>query len=268
MEKNLDNNIMAASEPPDRDPTSEQMRPDETLEDLELRGLKLLQKARGFRFGIDAVLLAHFTGLKNRERVMDLCTGSGIIPLLFAGKTDARDILGLELQVPYADMADRSVKLNGLEDRVRILPGDVRDRKLLASLGRFDVVTCNPPYKARGTGLINPADEKMIARHEVTLELADVIAAAALLLRDQGRLCLVHRPERLFDIYQLMADHQMELKRVRLVAPAEGKAPNLLLAEGVKGQKPYLKWEPQLTVYQANGRYTDEIKEIYQDGRH
>lgn len=243
-------------------------RADESLEDLEVAGLCLLQKQSGFRFGVDAVLLAHFTGLKDREAVMDLCTGSGIIPILLAGKTRSKRIMGLELQEKYAEMAARSVSGNQLQDRVTIVPGDVRELAKLKNLDKFDVVTCNPPYKARGHGILNPADELMIARHEVTLELADVIRAAAALLRDHGRLCLVHRPERLFDIYRLMAENGLELKRIRLVAPREGKAPNLMLVEGVRGQRPYLKWEPELRVYRPDGTYTDEIKEIYGDGRH
>ncbi len=286
MEKNHDKNEVKTPEiEPETDPDKEQQpetgagtdrladfttlrRADESLEDLGVAGLYLLQKQSGFRFGVDAVLLTHFTGLKDRESVMDLCTGSGIIPILLAGKTRSRRIMGLELQAKYAEMAARSVSGNQLAERVTILPGDVRDLAGLRTLDKFDVVTCNPPYKARGHGLLNPADELMIARHEVALELADVIRAAAALLRDNGRLCLVHRPERLFDIYRLMAEHGLELKRIRLVAPREGKAPNLLLVEGVRGQRPYLKWEPELRVYRPDGTYTDEIKEIYGDGRH
>lgn len=245
-----------------------QINDDETLEDLGLDGLKLLQKARGFRFGTDAVLLAHFCAPRGRERIMDLCTGSGIIPVLIAGKTRVREIVGIELQEKYAAMAQRSITGNQLEDRITIRQGDVTDREFLADFGKFDLVTCNPPYKEWGRGIPNPGDELMIARHEVTLKLEDVIRAADLLLKDNGRLCLVHRPERLFDIYRCMQEHHMELKRIRMVCPSHGKAPNLMLVEGRKGQKPYLKWEPELAIYEADGTYTNEVKEIYQDGRH
>ncbi len=244
------------------------LQQDEAVDDLQLKGLKIIQKNRGFRFGTDAVLLTYFTGLKNRESVMDLCTGTGIIPLLFSGKSDAKKIYGLEIQAKYADMAERSVRLNNLEDRVKIILGDVRDHALLESLGRFDVVTANPPYKMAGTGHTNPEDELTIARHEVKMTLEDVISAADRLLRPNGRLILVHRPERLLDIVMTMRQYHLEPKRIQMAAPAFGKAPNIMLVEGKKHQKPYLKWEPQIEIYKADGTYADLVKEIYGDGRH
>ncbi|MFZ2258674.1 MAG: tRNA1(Val) (adenine(37)-N6)-methyltransferase [Clostridiaceae bacterium] len=244
------------------------IKEDETVDDLGLGGLFLLQKKTGFRFGTDAVLLAHFAALKNRESVMDLCTGSGIIPILLAGKSTAKVIAGVELQAKYAEMAGRSVLVNELSDRVTIHQGDVKDLAFLDGLGHFDVVTCNPPYKEVGTGMLNPMDERMIARHEITIDLKAVIKGAALLLGNQGRLCLVHRPERLFEIVNLMRANHLEPKRIRLVAPSTGKVPNMLLVEGIKFAKPYLKWEPQLEIYHPDGSYTNEIKEIYNDGRH
>lgn len=246
----------------------ELIKEDETVEDLGLRGLFLLQKKTGFRFGTDAVLLSHFTSLKNRESVMDLCTGSGILPILFSGKSASKTIAGVEIQGKYAEMAARSVLGNGLTDRVAIHQGDVRDLKFLKSLGHFDVVTCNPPYKEQGTGMLNPLDERMIARHEITIDLRAVIAGAAALIGHRGRLCLVHRPERLIEIFSLMREYDLEPKRIRLVAPSEGKAPNMVLAEGVKSGRPYLKWEPELKIYEPDGTYTPAIKEIYNDGRH
>ncbi len=240
---------------------------DETVEDLGLKGLKLIQKKRGFRFGTDAVLLSWFTGLKDRGSVLDQCTASGILPVLFAGKSLSARIEGVELQELYAEMAGRSVRLNDLAGRVRIHQGDVRDLDFLKSLGHFDVVTANPPYKPKGTGLVNPADDKMIARHEITLELEELIQGAALILGDKGRFCLVHRPERLMDIADLMRRYDLEPKRIRLVAPTRGKAPNLVLVEGLKHQKPYLKWEPQLEIYGADGSRSPEVEEIYNEHR-
>ena len=240
---------------------------DETVEDLGLKGLQLIQKKTGFRFGTDAVLLSWFTRLKDRESVLDLCTGSGILPVLFAGKSRSSRITGVELQEPYAEMAARSVALNDLEERVRIFPGDVRDLGFLRSLGHFDVVTANPPYKRQGTGLLNPADDKMIARHEITLDLEGLIRGASLVLGHKGRFCLVHRPERLLDIFDLMRKHDLEPKRIRMVAPVGGKAPNMVLVEGLKFQKPYLKWEPQLEIYQADGSRSREVEEIYNEHR-
>lgn len=244
------------------------IKEDETVDDLGLGGLHLLQKKTGFRFGTDAVLLSHFTTLKNRESVLDLCTGSGILPVLFSGKAASKRIAGVELQAKYAEMAQRSVQLNSLGDRVTIHQGDVRDLPFLKSLGHFDVVTCNPPYKEAGTGMLNPMDERMIARHEIMVDLEAVIQGASAVLGDRGRLCLVHRPERLIEIFTLMRQFDLEPKRIRLVAPFKGKVPNMVLVEGIKFQKPYLKWEPELVIYEADGSYTTQIKEIYNDGRH
>lgn len=239
----------------------------ESIEDLELGGLYILQKEKGFRFGVDAVLLSHFTNLKNRETLIDLCSGTGILPILFAGKTSARIIKGLEIQEKYAKMAQRSILMNGLEDRVEIVLGDLKDLDLIKSLGTYSVVTANPPYKKQGSGNFSKDEEILIARHEYAMELDDLILAAELLLKDQGRLCLVHRPERLIDIITSMRDHNIEPKRIRMVAPRLNKAPNILLIEGIKGAKPYLKWEEEIYVYDDKG-YSDEIKRIYGDERH
>lgn len=247
---------------------SELIKDDETVEDLGLGGFHLLNKKSGFRFGTDAVLLSHFAMLKNRESVMDLCTGSGIVPVLLAGKSTSETIAGIELQPKYAEMAQRSVRGNDLTDRITIYQGDVKDRAFLKSLGRFDVVTCNPPYKPQGTGMLNPMDERMIARHEITIDLNAVIEGASLLLGNRGRLCLVHRPERLIEIFDLMRRYQLEPKRIRLVAAGTGKVPNMVLVEGIKAGRPYLKWEPQLEIYHPDGTFTQEIKEIYNDGKH
>lgn len=239
----------------------------ETLEDLGLKGLKLIQKKKGFRFGTDAVLLSWFTGLKDRESVLDFCTGSGILPVLFAGKSGAQRIVGVELQETYAEMAMRSVTLNDLSARVRIHQGDVRDLEYLKSLGHFDVVTANPPYKRQGTGLLNTCDDKIIARHEITLELEELIRGASLVLGHKGRFCLVHRPQRLLDIVDLMRRYNLEPKRIRMVAPSRGKAANLVLLEGVKYQKPDLRWEPQLEIYETDGSKSREVEEIYEEHR-
>ncbi len=242
-------------------------RNEETVDDLGLGGLQLIQKKSGFRFGTDAVLLSWFTGLKDRESVADLGTGSGILPVLFAAKSRSTRIVGVELQAPYAEMAARSIRLNGLDERVTILQGDVRDRDFLKSLGHFDVVTSNPPYKPLGTGLMNPKDEKMIARHEITLDLDGLIQGASILLGSKGRFCLVHRPERLLEIVDAMRRHHLEPKRIRMVAPSKGKAPNLVLVEGVKYQRPFLRWEPQLEIYDADGSRTRETEELYNEHR-
>ena len=236
---------------------------DENIDDLQLKGLYLIQKRDGFKFGIDAVLLSDFAQVKKRHRVMDLCTGTGIVPFLVYGKYEPQSVFGLEIQRDMVEMAERSVKLNSLEGRVQFINGDLKDIDSLKRLDRFDVVTVNPPYKLNNSGILNPLDKLAIARHEVLCNLEDVIAASRVLLKDNGRMFIVHRPERLADIFTLMSKYKIEPKRVKKVHPKMGKAPNIVLVEGQRDGGAYLKWEAPLYVYDENGRYTKEIDEIY-----
>ena len=236
---------------------------DENIDDLQLKGLYLIQKKDGFKFGIDAVLLSDFAQVKKRHRVMDLCTGTGIVPFLVYGKYEPQSVFGLEIQRDMVEMAERSVKLNSLEGRVQFINGDLKDIDSLKRLDRFDVVTVNPPYKLNNSGILNPLDKLAIARHEVLCNLEDVIAASRVLLKDNGRMFIVHRPERLADIFTLMRKYKIEPKRVKMVHPKMGKAPNIVLVEGQRDGGAYLKWEAPLYVYDENGRYTKEIDEIY-----
>ena len=236
---------------------------DENIDDLQLKGLYLIQKRDGFKFGIDAVLLSDFAQVKKRHRVMDLCTGTGIVPFLVYGKYEPQSVFGLEIQRDMVEMAERSVKLNSLEGRVQFINGDLKDIDSLKRLDRFDVVTVNPPYKLNNSGILNPLDKLAIARHEVLCNLEDVIAASRVLLKDNGRMFIVHRPERLADIFTLMRKYKIEPKRVKMVHPKMGKAPNIVLVEGQRDGGAYLKWEAPLYVYDENGRYTKEIDEIY-----
>lgn len=236
---------------------------DENIDDLQLKGLYLIQKKDGFKFGIDAVLLSDFAQVKKKHRVMDLCTGTGIVPFLVYGKYEPQSVFGLEIQRDMVEMAERSVKLNSLEGRVQFINGDLKDIDTLKKLDRFDVVTVNPPYKLNNSGILNPLDKLAIARHEVLCNLEDVIAASRVLLKDNGRMFIVHRPERLADIFTLMRKYKIEPKRVKMVHPKMGKAPNIVLVEGQRDGGAYLKWEAPLYVYDENGRYTKEIDEIY-----
>ena len=236
---------------------------DENIDDLQLKGLYLIQKKDGFKFGIDAVLLSDFAQVKKRHRVMDLCTGTGIVPFLVYGKYEPQSVFGLEIQRDMVEMAERSVKLNSLEGRVQFINGDLKDIDTLKKLDRFDVVTVNPPYKLNNSGILNPLDKLAIARHEVLCNLEDVIAASRVLLKDNGRMFIVHRPERLADIFTLMRKYKIEPKRVKMVHPKMGKAPNIVLVEGQRDGGAYLKWEAPLYVYDENGEYTKEIDEIY-----
>lgn len=239
---------------------------DETIDDLQLNGLKLIQKQHGFRFGIDAVLLANFANIKRNSRVIDLCTGTGIIPILIYGKNQISEAIGVEIQEDMAEMANRSSQLNEIEDKVKFFCADLKNTDYLKSLGRFDVLTVNPPYKLNNAGIVNPSDKLAIARHEVMCNLEDVIKAARTLLKDNGRMYMVHRPERLADIITLMRKYKVEPKRIRMIHPNTKKAPNIVLVEGQRDGGSFLKWEAPLYVYNDDGDYTEEINQIYERG--
>lgn len=239
------------------------IKENETIDDLQLKGLNLIQKIDGFKFGVDAVLLSDFANVKKNHRVMDLCTGTGIIPFLIYGKYEPREVYGLEIQNDMVDMAKRSVKLNSLDEKIFFVNEDLKNIMYLKQLEKFDVITVNPPYKLNNAGIINPSDKLAIARHEVLCNLEDVISASRVLLKDNGRLFMVHRPERLADIFTLMRKYKIEPKRVKMIHPKMGKAPNIVLVEGQRDGGAYLKWEPPLYVYDENGKYTKEIDLIY-----
>lgn len=235
----------------------------ESIDDLQLKGLKLIQKEKAFRFGIDAVLLSDFAVVKRKHRVIDLCTGTGIVPFLIYGKYMPEEVYGLEIQEEMVDMAIRSAKLNDVEEFVKFKQGDLKDKCVGDLLGKFDVVTVNPPYKLNSAGIINPNDKIAIARHEILCNLEDVIAASRRLLKDNGRMFIVHRPERLADIFCLMRKYKIEPKRVKMVHPKAKKAANIVLVEGQRDGGEFLKWEDPLYVYDDNGKYTKEIDLIY-----
>lgn len=239
------------------------IKEDETVDDLQLKGLNLIQKKDGFKFGIDAVLLSDFAYIKKKHRVIDLCTGTGVIPFLIYGKYEPQSIYGLEIQEDMIDMAKRSIKINSLDEKVFFLNEDLKNIEVLKKLEKFDIVTVNPPYKLNNAGIINQNDKLAIARHEILCNLEDVISASRVLLKDNGRLFMIHRPERLADIFTLMRKYKIEPKRVKMIHPKMGKAPNIVLVEGQRDGGEYLKWEAPLYVYDDNGKYTKEIDSIY-----
>ena len=228
-------------------------------------GYKIIQDSERFQFGIDAVLLADFAckGLKAGESVIDLGTGTGIIPLLMAKGCEAAAFTGLEVQKDSADMAARSVALNALEGRIKIINGDLKESEKLFPRHSFNVVTCNPPYMIDAHGKGNELDALTIARHEVLCTLEDVVAAADSLLATHGRFFMIHRPFRLPEIFSSLEKHKMEMKRMRLVYPFAGKEPNLVLIEARKNAKRRLTIEPPLVVRNDDGEYTAEIRQIY-----
>lgn len=236
---------------------------DESIDDLDLNGLRLIQKEKAFRFGIDAVLLSDFANVKTKHRVIDLCTGTGIVPFLIYGKYNPKEIWGIEIQEEMEEMASRSAKLNNVEEIVKFKCGDLKDKNLVNEIGRFDVLTVNPPYKLNNAGIVNPNDKLAIARHEILCNLEDVIIAARRLLKDNGRMFIVHRPERLADIFGLMRKYNIEPKRVKMVQPNVNRAANIVLVEGQRDGGAFLKWEKPLYVYDEAGNFTKEIDEIY-----
>ena len=235
----------------------------ERVDDLHRNGYVIIQDPKRFCFGIDAVILSGFAEVKKGENVMDLCTGTGIIPILLEAKTEGSHFTGLEIQEESVEMARRSVRLNGLEDKVTIDFGDVKNTEALYRASSFDVVTVNPPYMNEGGGLKNGYSPKTIARHEVLCSLEDVVDAAARLLVTQGRLYMVHRPHRLTDIMVTLRNHRLEPKRLRFVHSYADREPVMVLVEAVSNGKPMVKVMPPLIIYKEDGKYTGEIMKIY-----
>lgn len=235
----------------------------ERVDDLQYKGLKLIQKRDGFCFGVDAVLLANFADIKKNDRVIDLGSGTGIIAVLIAAKTAARSVKGLEIQADMAEMAARSISLNGLQNKVEIIHGDIKDAPKMFGASAFDAVVTNPPYMNRGGGLLNPSDTKAVSRHELLCTLEDVISSSSRLLSPGGRFAMVHRPERLADIVYLMRQYSIEPKFLRFVHPSPYKKPNLILVKGTRSGRPQLKVLEPLYVYDGHGNYSSEINEIY-----
>ncbi|QIB27793.1 tRNA1(Val) (adenine(37)-N6)-methyltransferase [Caloranaerobacter azorensis] len=239
------------------------LKENERIDDLQCKGLKIIQNTKGFCFGMDAVLLANFCDIKDNSEIVDLGTGTGIIPLLLWAKNKVKKIYGVEIQKDVAQMAKRSVFMNELEDFIEILNIDLKEAPDILGINKYDVVTSNPPYMVSGSGAINPEDKKAISRHEIMCTLEDVIRVASRLLRHNGRFFLVHRPHRIVDVLCLLRKYKLEPKSLRFVHPRVGEKPNLILIKSIKASKPELKFLKPLYVYNEDGSYTDEIYEIY-----
>ena len=235
----------------------------ERLDDLQCKGYHIIQDPARFCFGMDAVLLSGFAKAKKGERVLDLGTGTGIIPILMEAKTDGEHFTALEIQEESADMARRSVSYNHLGEKVNIVTGDIKDASKIFGASSFDVITTNPPYMIGTHGENSPHEAKAIARHEVLCTLDDILRESARLLKPKGRFYMVHRPFRLAEIMSKMVEYRIEPKRMRLVYPYIDKEPNMVLIEGLRGGKSRMTVEPPLIVYKEPGVYTDEIYELY-----
>ena len=240
-----------------------ELKEGERLDDLHRNGFQIIQNKEKFCFGMDAVLLSGFAKVKEGEKVLDIGTGTGIIPILLAAKTPGQHFTGLEIQPESADMARRSVALNHLEEKISIVEGDVREADQLFSAASFDVITSNPPYMTGSHGLVNPDMPKAIARHEICCTLEDLVSQTEKLLRPGGRFFMVHRPFRLAEIMTVLTAHHLEPKRMRLVYPFVDKEPNMVLLECIRGGKPRITVEKPLIVYKEPGVYQDEIYTIY-----
>lgn len=235
----------------------------ERIDDLQRNGYRIIQHPEKFCFGMDAVLLSGFAAAHRGDQVLDLCTGTGIIPILMEAKTEAAHFTGLEIQAESADMARRSVRLNGLEKKIDIVTGDVKEAGSNFSSASFDVITCNPPYMIGRHGLTNPEAPKAIARHEILCTLEDVVSQSAVLLKPGGHFYLVHRPFRLAEIMTMLVQYKLEPKRMRLVYPYVDKEPNMVLLEAVRGGKSRITVEKPLIIFSEPGVYTSEIREKF-----
>lgn len=233
--------------------------PNEKIEDLGVGGYKIIQTKDGFCFGSDAVLLSKFAYFKKGQRVLDMCTGTGIIPVLTWALNSPESIDAIEIMPEVAFMAQRTMLLNNLSDKIRVTRGDLKDCVAIYGKRVFDAVTCNPPYMNRGGGLVNPNDYLAAARHEIHCSLDDVVRVASLVLKQQGKLFMVHRSDRLCDVISTFRKYSIEPKRLSMVHPNSKSAPNLVLVEGSLYGKVQLKVTPPVFMYDDTGNYIQQI---------
>jgi len=236
---------------------------DETLEDLQCGGLKLIQKKSAFRFGLDSVLLSDFAKDIPSKKTLDLCCGSAVIPILMSHKTNTTSFFGIEVQKEIFETSKRSIKLNNLEEKIFLTCGDLKNAPQIYGKRQFDLITCNPPYMPLGSAIKNPSDTKVIARHEVLCNLEDIISVSSSLLKFKGQLAIVHKPTRLVDIIFLMRKYEIEPKRIRFVHKSLNKEPSLVLVSGAFKGGTELRIMPPLYLYNDDGSYTKELEEVY-----
>ena len=241
-----------------------ELKENERIDDLEYKGLKLIQNKRGFCFGVDSVLLSDYAkNIKKNSKVIDIGTGTGIISILLCEKTKLSKIYGIEIQEDVAEMAARSSKLNNLQNKFEVININVKDILDVLKPHEYDVIVTNPPYKKVNTGVKSIENKQLISRHEVECTLEDIIEKSSKLLKDLGEFYMVHRAERLVDIMCLLRKYKLEPKNIRFVHSKENEKPNLILVRAVRSAKEFLKIDKPLIIYKENGEYTDEILEIY-----
>lgn len=244
-----------------------ELRYGERIDDLQRNGCRIIQNPALFCFGMDAVLLASFAeqGKGTARRTLDLCSGNGVVPILMDARSNGESgtYTGLEINPVNVDMASRSAQLNGQQERIHFIEGDVRECSSFIAAASCDAVTVNPPYMIGGHGIVSDDSARMIARHEILCTLDDVIGASARVLKPFGRLFMVHRPFRLADIFRSLNEHALEPKRMRMVYPFADKEANMVLIEAVRGGKSRMAVEAPLVIYQRDGVYTDEVRRLY-----
>ncbi len=241
------------------------LKENERIDSLQRNGYSIIQDSTRFCFGMDAVLLTEFVRIKKGDKAADLCTGTGVIPILLSAKSEAAHFTAVEIQEDMADMASRSVEMNGLKDKIDVICEDLCNLKSVFEAGSFDAVTVNPPYMVPGKALINPDESKAVARHEIKCTLRDVIAQSSRLLKNTGRFFMVHKPERLDEIIVIMKEEKLEPKRIRVVYPRIDSKPNMILIEGVKCANSGMIIEKPLIIYDESGKYTPEVSRIYEE---
>ena len=241
-----------------------ELKENERIDDLEFKGLKIVQNKEGFCFGIDSILLSDFAkNIKKDSIVLDLGTGTGIIPILLFGKTNLKKVIGVEIQEEVAKMAEKSIKLNNLKNKFEVINENILNLNNIYEKQTFDVIFTNPPYKKKETGVTNENQKKLISRHEIAADLEGFIRISKDLLKDKGEFYMVHRPERLVDILSSMRKYKIEPKILKMVYSNKNKEPKLVLIKGVKNGNPFLKVEKNLYIYDDEGKYTEEILKIY-----
>ncbi len=234
----------------------------EHIDDLQRDGLSIIQKKGAFAYGVDSVLIANFAQVKDNETVLDIGTGTGIIPILLSAKASPSLITAVEVQAEMADMAYRSIQMNSLEEKINIINQDIKDFAKEHQVN-FDVVVSNPPYFKAGGAMISSNNSKMISRHEIMLNVEELFSSASKLLKEKGRFYLIHRPDRLVDIFNAARQSKLEVKQAKMVYSKQGEKPKLIILECIKGAGSEIKWHKPLVIYQADGDYTQEIYDIY-----
>lgn len=245
-----------------------ELKENERIDDLEYKGLKIIQNKDWFCFGIDSVILTGFAKENKKEsKILDLGTGTGVIAILLSQKIEKSEITAIEIQKEVAEMARRSVKLNNLQNNIRIINDDIKNISKELGKATFDIVITNPPYKKKETGIRNENNVKLISRHETTADLEDFIRVASEQLKDKGAFYMINRPERIADILEYLRKYKLEPKEIRFVQSTVNKAPNAVLVKAVKNGGKFLTVKEPLIVYNENGEYTQEIMKIYEKNK-